>query len=114
MHAITQVAIYIVSVIVVGYFEYGVRSEGGFEYFMQDSSANYTFSLGILLLHIAIAIVTFLYWTLTIFRGSNWYQAKQLPGNMSAIHKKMALKSFIGIILTSLSGLVVYILLFIY
>lgn len=114
MHAASQVIIYIASVIVVLYFEYGVRMEGGFNYFMQSSEANYTFSLFVLVLHVTIAVVTFVYWSMTIFRGANWYQAKQLPGRYSDTHRLMALKSFVGIVLTSFSGIWVYILLFIY
>ena len=114
IHAASQVLIYIVSVIVVFYFEYGVRSEGGFDYFMQDSDASYSYSLFVLVLHIAIATVTFLYWSYTVFKASNAMQNKQLPGRFSAKHRLMALKSFVGIVLTSFSGIWVYILLFIY
>ena len=114
IHAASQVLLYIVSVIVVFYFEYGVRSEGGFDYFMKDSDASYTYSLFVLVLHIAIATVTFLYWSYTVFKAANAMQNKQLPGKFSATHRLMALKSFVGIVFTSFSGIWVYILLFIY
>ncbi|MDD3775960.1 MAG: DUF420 domain-containing protein, partial [Sulfurovaceae bacterium] len=37
-HKIAQVALFVVSVIVVGYFEYGVRIGGGFDEFVKGSS----------------------------------------------------------------------------
>ena len=40
LHALSQSIIFIVSVIVVGYFEYGVRAGGGFEKFMEQSNTS--------------------------------------------------------------------------
>lgn len=114
LHALSQVAIYIVSVIVVLYFEYGVRVAGGFDYFMQSSDASYGYSLVVLGLHVIVATLTFGYWSYTVFRAANAMQSKQLPGRFSNTHRVMAFKSFIGIVFTSFSGIWVYILLFIY
>lgn len=113
LHAIMQNILFVVSVIVFGYFEYGVRIAGGFDAFMSDSSASYTYALIVLLVHIAIAIVTMFYWTLTIARGNYQFYKGLIPGKLSTAHKILAIKTFIGITATSFSGIWVYILMFV-
>lgn len=105
LHKIAQIALFIVSVIVVGYFEYGVRIGGGFEEFIQGSSANHTFVFYFLLLHIAIAVVTLVLWSKTIFDAIK-------SKNMDT-HAQRGKKTAWWIIATSLTGLGVYLLLFV-
>ena len=114
MHAFAQNTIFIVSVIVVGYFEYGVRVGGGFDAFMEGSGVSYTYSSFVLGLHIVIAVLTLFYWTVTIFKANSQYINGVLPGEKSSVHKLLALKTFLGIIFTSFSGVWVYLLLFVY
>ena len=114
MHALTQNIIFIVSVIVVGYFEYGVRVGGGFDAFMEGSGVSYTYSSIVLGLHILIAVVTLLYWSATIFKANSQYINGLLPGERSPAHKLLALKTFLGIVFTSFSGIWVYLLLFVF
>lgn len=113
LHAFAQNLIYIVSVIVVIYFEYGVRIGGGFDTFVSDAEVSYSYALFVLVLHIAIAVATFVYWTLTVFKANRWFKNDEIPGQMSSTHKLMAIKSFMGIIFTSATGIWVYISLFI-
>jgi len=105
-HAISQIIIFIVSVIVLTYFEIGVRVGGGFNAFIEGSSVAHNYVFIVLLIHIAISIVTLLLWVLTILRIKKHLQANQ--------HKKIARATFTGIVLTSLSGIWVYLLLFVY
>ena len=114
MHALTQNIIFIVSVIVVGYFEYGVRVGGGFDAFMEGSGVSYTYSSIVLGLHILIAVVALLYWSATIFKANSQYINGLLPGERSPAHKLLALKTFLGIVFTSFSGIWVYLLLFVF
>ena len=104
-HAIAQAIIFFVSVVVVVYFEYGVRLGGGFNLFMADSGVSANYALFVLLMHIAIAIVTLIIWAKTLFTAK-----KQTP----RAHKFYGYVSFVGITLTSLSGMWVYLLLFVY
>lgn len=113
LHAFAQNIIYVVSVLVVLYFEYGVRIGGGFDTFATEAEVSYTYALFVLVFHIAIAVATFVYWTLTIIKANKWFKADEIPGNMSNTHKLMAIKSFVGIIFTSATGIWVYISLFI-
>lgn len=112
LHAFAQNVIYVVSVIVVLYFEYGVRVGGGFDTFVNDAEVSYTYALFVLVFHIAIAVATFAYWTLTLLKANSWMKQGLIPGKISSTHKLMAIKSFVGIVLTSATGIWVYISLF--
>lgn len=113
LHAFAQNVIYVVSVIVVLYFEYGVRVGGGFDTFAENAEVSYTYALFVLVFHIAIAVATFAYWSLTLFKANGWMKNGLIPGTMSQTHKRMAIRSFIGIIFTSMTGIWVYISLFV-
>jgi len=114
LHALSQNLILAVSVIVVGYFEYGVRVGGGFDAFMQGSGVSHTYASLVLALHIIIATITLLYWSKTVLLANYQFIKKMIPGRKSYEHKLLAIKSFLGIVLTSFSAIWVYMLLFVY
>lgn len=114
LHMIAQNAIFGVSLVVIGYFEVGVRAGGGFDAFVSETGVSYTLALGVLLVHILIAVVTLYFWTLTIISANKKHFQKELPGKFTLAHRVMAKKATVGIIFTSLSGILVYLLLFVY
>ena len=114
IHTLLQNLLFIFAVIVIAYFELGVRVGGGFEAFMSESDVSYTYALVVLIVHIFIAIVMLYYWSVTIFTGNYNFIKKRLPGNASRAHKLLAAKTFLGIIFTSFSGIWVYLLLFVF
>jgi len=114
LHMLVQNIIFFVSVVVVAYFELGVRVGGGFNAFMQESGVSYNYALIVLILHIIIATLTLFYWSYTIISGNYHYFKKLLPGKFSRGHKKMAQKALLGIVFTSFSGIWVYLLLFVF
>jgi len=114
MHMLTQNIIYIFSVIVVAYFEIGVRVGGGFDAFIHETEVSYSYALLVLIVHIIIAITTLIFWTQTIIYANYNYIKKELPGKHSINHRLLALKSTLGIIFTSFTGVWVYLLLFVY
>ena len=114
IHMLLQNLIFIFSVIVVTYFELGVRVGGGFDAFMSESSVSYTYALVVLILHIIIAVLMLYYWTITIFTGNYNFIKGLLPGRASSQHRTLAIKTFMGIIFTSFSGIWVYLLLFVF
>ena len=113
-HMILQNIIFLFSVVVIAYFELGVRVGGGFESFMSGSEVSYTYALVVLVLHIIIATMMLFYWSITIFTGNIHFVKGLIPGKMSSFHKRVAVKTFMGIIFTSFSGIWVYLLLFVY
>ncbi len=106
LHAISQIFIYAFSVIVVSYFEFGVRLGGGFKLFIEGSSISHNYAFVVLMFHIAIAVITLIIWTVTITMVK-----KQLATNT---HKKVGMMTFAGVVMTSLTGIWVYLLLFVY
>ena len=114
LHMISQNLIFIVSLIVIVYFELGVRIGGGFDAFVSETGVSPTYALVVLVLHIFIAIMTLYFWILTLLRANYSYAKQSLPGRGSNSHKLVAIKTMIGIILTSLTGIWVYLLLFVY
>jgi putative membrane protein len=113
-HMITQNIIFIVSVIVLGYFEYGVRIGGGFNAFINDTGVSHNYALWVLILHVVIAGTTLVFWILTIAGGNYNFAKKDLPGRYALKHRVHAIKTVLGIILTSFTGIWVYLLLFVY
>jgi len=111
-HVLSQSFIYLVALIVVGYFEYGVRSGGGYEVFAKGSPVSHNYLLYVLIFHIFIAVVGFLIWTATMVTGFKSRKRGFLPGKDSRKHAKAGKRAFVAIILTSVTGIWVYILLF--
>ena len=114
LHSITQNIIFIVSVIVIGYFEYGVRAGGGFKTFMEESHASHNYALYVLIFHIAVAVISSIVWIRTLWLARIAYKNSNLPGDYSKIHKKAGQLTFLGIFITAFTGIWVYILLFVY
>ena len=114
LHALSQSLIFVVSVIVVSYFEYGVRAGGGFESFMDGSNTSHSYALYVLLFHITIAIISLIIWSRTIWKARKATKTGTLPGSSSLEHKKAGQLTFIGIFLTAFTGIWVYVLLFLY
>ena len=114
LHAFTQTLILIVSIIVFSYFEYGVRLGGGFSAFMKESSVSHSYALWVLIAHIIISVITLAVWMSTLISARKERHKQKLPGIHSQAHKKAGIRTFIGIVLTSFSGIWVYLLLFVY
>ncbi len=114
-HAILQTLIFVISVIVVGYFEYGVRLGGGYETFVQNTDVSHNYLFVVLMVHIVISVITLGVWASTLFHARR--ESKRggvLPGSHSLAHKKAGLRTLVGIVLTSLTGIWVYLLLFVF
>ena len=105
-HAYLQIIIFAFSVIVLSYFEYGVRVAGGFKAFMQESSVSYGYAFVVLVFHIVIATAAVIFWGYTIFRAKKLIEQNR--------HPRAGFITFVGIVLTSLTGIWVYFLMFVY
>ena len=112
LHGITQTILFIVAVIVVSYFEYGVRAGGGYEGFVKDSSVSHDYAFYVLIFHIIVSVIGFVIWTHTLITARRDNKNKTLPGLNSVRHKKAGMRAFICIVLTAITGVWVYILLF--
>ncbi len=113
-HESVQKLLFFVSVTVVAFFEYGVRMEGGYKNLMEGSSVSHNYLLYVLIFHIIISVITLLLWIYTLYAAMRYKRSKALPGLYSAAHRKDGLRTFVGIILTMLTGAWVYALLFVF
>jgi putative membrane protein len=113
-HESVQKLLFIVSVIVVGFFEYGVRMEGGYKNLMEGSSVSHDYLLYVLIFHIIISVITLVLWVKTLYYARRDKKQSTLPGLYSKSHAKDGQRTFIGIILTMLTGAWVYMLLFVF
>jgi len=113
-HASVQKLLFTVTVIVVGFFEYGVRMEGGYKNLMEGSLVSHDYLLYVLIFHIIISVITLILWVMTLYYAKGYSKNSTLPGLNSSTHKKDGQRTFIGIILTMLTGGWVYALLFVY
>ncbi len=105
-HSLAQVGLFLVSVIVLTYFEMGVRMGGGFLNFMKGSSVSHDYAFMVLVFHIIISIATLFIWGYTLLRVKTHLK--------NETHKSYGKRTFVGVVLTALSGIWVYLLLFVY
>ncbi len=113
-HESVQKLLFTISVIVVGFFEFGVRMEGGYKNLMEGSSVSHDYLLYVLIFHIIISVITLILWVMTLYSAKRYKRQSALPGLYSKAHKKAGIRTFIGIILTMLTGAWVYALLFVF
>jgi len=104
LHKRMNLSIYIVTLLIVVFFEVGVRLSGGFAYFMQESNAQYAFLFTFLLFHILVAFVSVVAYSLLIYKTVTKLQN----------HKKFGQLVYLGMTITSISGVMIYYFLFIY
>jgi putative membrane protein len=106
LHALFQGILYVISVLVVTFFEIGVRVVGGFSKFMEESGVEHNYAVIVLLFHIAVSVMTLIIWTTTLFMAKKQLQLGK--------HKRAGWLTFTGVLMTSLTGAWVYMLMFVY
>jgi putative membrane protein len=106
LHTLLQGILYAISVLVITFFEIGVRLVGGFKSFMEGSSVGHDDAFIVLIFHIMISVITLIIWTTTLLTAKKQLQLKK--------HKRAGWMTFIGVTLTTLTGGWVYFILFVY
>lgn len=112
LHYKMQLSIFVLTLLVVGIFEVGVRISGGFAAFMEQSNANATFMIIFLIIHILIALVSVVLYSILIYSAIKEFQLKSAPVVKS--HKKLGIVVFLGMSITSVMGVTIYYFLFAY
>ncbi len=113
LHSRVQTVIFLISAVVVGYFEYGVRLGGGYEAFVKDTQVSHHYLFVVLVIHIIISVGTLGIWISTLLKARKDYE-RGLPGPYSRSHRKAGLRTYAGIVLTALTGIWIYLLLFVF
>jgi putative membrane protein len=113
VHRLLQTVLFIVTIVTLVYFKYGMNIAGGFDFYMKGSSIDSTIAFYFLIFHIVIATITLIMWFATMRFASGDKRRKALPGLYSKDHKKSGKRLGFAIFLTSLTGIGVYCMLFI-
>jgi putative membrane protein len=113
-HESVQKLLFFITVVVVAFFEIGVRMAGGYKNLMEGSSVGHNYFVYVLIFHIFIAVATLVVWIMTLLRAKRYKKERTLPGLNTNAHKKEGWRTFVGIVLTMLTGAWVYALLFVY
>ena len=112
LHYKMQLSIFVLTLVVVAIFEVGVRISGGFSTFMQQSNADYLYMLIFLVVHVLIAILSVALYSILIYSSTQQYIFKKEP--FASNHKKMGQVVFLGMMVTSIMGILIYYFLFMY
>jgi putative membrane protein len=112
LHRFFQTMLFITTLSVLVYFEYGIHKGGGFEYYLKNSSIDPNLALYFLIFHIIVATITLIMWVFIINFATSDNRRKALPGLYSNAHKKSGKRVAFMIFLTSLTGIGVYSMLF--
>ena len=112
LHFKMQLMTYIATILVVVLFEVGVRLSGGFAFFMQDSNVNYVFMISFLLFHIVVAFVSVVAYSLLVYSGIKEFRLNS--PTLIKNHKKFGKLVYLGMAITSITGVMIYYFLFIY
>jgi uncharacterized membrane protein YozB (DUF420 family) len=111
-HQFTQFLLFLLTVVALGFFAYIVYYTKSFELFVQSSSMDHTIVVIALITHAIIAISTVLLWMFALMYALSDKKRRALPGLYSQSHAKAGRRVFNGILLTGLSGIGIYWMLF--
>ncbi|NOZ90877.1 MAG: DUF420 domain-containing protein [Epsilonproteobacteria bacterium] len=113
LHRFFQTFLFIITLVILVYFEYGIHVGGGFSHYMKDSSIDENLAFYFLIFHIIIATITLIMWSFIIKFAIEDRRRRALPGLYSNSHKKSGKRVAFMILLTSLSAISLYWILFI-
>lgn len=113
-HVVSQIVIFILTIIVIVVFEVGVRLEGGFIEYEQKSLIPFTPLFAFLTIHINVAIVTILAWIYLLVATYKVYKRGGFTPSERLSHIKIGKYLFLAIVATSIMGIMMYLALFVY
>ncbi len=111
-HFISQIVIFVMTLIFVVIFETGMRLAGGFQEYIKASPVSYSFFITFLIVHVVVAIATFNLWSYQLISSVKAYRKGTLTGEVAKRHKKLARILLMGIFVTIAQGVGIYYFLF--
>lgn len=112
LHYKMQLSTFIMTLLMVVVFETGVRISGGLPAFMLHANINETFMWIFLIVHIFIALVSVVAWSILVYSAVKEFKLGATPFVKS--HKKLGILVYIGMSITSCMGVMIYYFLFMY
>ncbi len=113
-HFLSQASLLSITLVVLVYFEIMIRIDGGFFEFAKQSSFEHGFLVKYLIFHIAIALVAAVLWIGLFIKSYIIYKNNQLELLKSSNHKKIGMITALFIFLSCITGVFVYLFLFIF
>jgi len=112
LHQLTQFLFFFLTLIALALFAYSVHYNSSFELLLEESKLEPLTALVVLIVHIIISIVTLTLWTFALIYALSDRKRRALPGVYSLSHAQAGKRVFKGIVLTALSSLGIYWVLF--
>jgi len=112
-HYISQLAIFIGTLVMVVVFEVGMRLAGGYAEYIKDSTVSHSYFISFLIVHIIVAVLTVNLWSYQIISSMKMYKNGELKGANALRHKKLAKILLIGLFITLVQGTSIYYFLFV-
>lgn len=108
LHQCTQFLLFFLTLISLGLFSYIVHYNKGFEFLLQESSIDSKIAFIVLFFHIIISFTTLVLWTFALMYALSDRKRRALPGIYSPSHSKSGKRVFKSILLTSLTSIALY------
>jgi len=112
LHQLTQFLLFFSMLVALVFFTYLAYSTKSFEIFIKSSSLDHTLVVMALIAHAIIVVSTVLLWMFTLMYALSDRRRRALPGLYSKSHAKAGKWVFNGILLTALSAIGIYWMLF--
>lgn len=113
-HFISQAILLLITITITTIFEIGLRISGGFLEYSKQSDVSYDFMLTFLVIHIVIAVISLIAWIYLFVTSYIAYKANNIDTIINSNHKKMGKLIFLGLSISSLMGVFIYLFLFIF
>ena len=114
LHFYSQGFILVLTVFVLVFFEIMIRIDGGFFEFAKQSNLPHGFLVGYLIFHIIIALIAAVLWIRLFIKSMNLYQKGKIAQIKASNHMREGKITFIFLLLSCITGVFVYLFLFIF
>ncbi len=114
LHYRSQIAIFIITVVMVLLFEIGMRIDGGFMTYMEEGVMSMALFSIFLAVHIAVAVISVILWTIVLYTSFREYKAGVDMVEFARTHKRKSRLLFGGLTFTSVTGVLIYLILFVW
>lgn len=112
-HLNAQLAVFVMTLVMIVVFEVGMRMAGGFSEYMKESSVSYSYFITFLIVHIIVAIATVNLWSYQIISSVKAYKKGTLTGETAQRHRKIAKFLMLGIAVTLIQAGSIYYFMFV-
>ncbi|PLY10882.1 MAG: hypothetical protein C0626_04415 [Arcobacter sp.] len=114
LHLISQGFVLILTLLVLAYFEVMIRIDGGFFEFAKQSNMSHDFLVKYLFFHIALSIIAAILWIRLFFNSMSVYRAGKIDSLKNSKHKRDGKITFLFLLLSCVTGVFLYLFLFIF